>query len=418
MSLRSILGVGKVKKKTSNKPRASSAPSPSSSSSSWAASLPRTKASGSGSSSSAAPGRRKANVRHNGREEDEEDYFHDRLDDYGLVKALATDLNLRDVVQAMRYIRGRMFEEIPQAGAGMHSTKIADVLNYRAALPPVTTTGHVQALLASPTAVERETVELMRAGTLRRIVVPRRGAIGESLILSADLERLVGSSAGLDAGTKEKFVGWLQSSTTAQVMPRGANGLAGKETDDLVREGFLTAQHSGMQAAGKFARPEDRYTMISLETVARAAAGSIAAVGGADAIHAAGGTGAGGGGVAGGPDQGGVTSLSLAVPGNGSFLKLVAASLEHLQFLLEKAPFREMPESDLHERWDGGIVGDKEAALAKKSRGDFVGVLPGRTKKWRDFNGLSFYWVLEEAVGAGLVEVFETRSVGRGVRLL
>lgn len=158
--------------------------------------------------------------------------------------------------------------------------------------------------------------------------------------------------------------------------------------------------------------------MISLETVARAAAGSIAAVGGADAIHAAGGTGAGGGGAAGRSDQGGVTSLSLAVPGNGSFLKLVSASLEHLQFLLEKTPFREMPESDLHERWDGGIVGDKEAALAKKSRGEFAGVLPGRTKKWRDFNGLSFYWVLEEAVGAGLVEVFETRSVGRGVRLL
>ena len=414
MSLRSILGVGKVKKKSSKKPRASSAPSPSPSSS-WAASLPRTKASG---SSSAAPGRRKAPVRQSGGQEDEEDYFHDKLDDYGLVKALATDLNLRDVVQAMRYIRGRMFEEIPQAGAGMNSTKIADVLNYRATLPAVTTTGHVQALLASPTAVERETVELMRAGTLRRIVVPRRGAIGESLILSADLEKMVGSAASLDAATREKFLGWLGSNTTAQVMPRGANGLSGKEMDDLVREGFLTAQHSGLQAAGKFSRPEDRYTMISLETVARAAAGSIAAVGGADAIHAAGGTGAGGGGVAGRPDQGGVISLSLAVPGNGSFLKLVAASLEHLQFLLEKAPFREMPESDLHERWDGGIVGDKEASLAKKSRGEFAGVLPGRTKKWRDFHGLSFHWVLEEAVGAGLVEVFETRSVGRGVRLL
>ncbi len=154
--------------------------------------------------------------------------------------------------------------------------------------------------------------------------------------------------------------------------------------------------------------------MISLDTIASAASGSLAAIGGADAIHAAGGTGAGGGGH-GGDSQ---TSLSVAVPGAGSFLKLISAALDHLGSLLEKARFREMLETDLRERWDGGIVGERDAALAKKARGEFVGVLPGRTKKWRDFNGLTFAWVLHEAVGAGLVEVFETRSVGRGIRLL
>jgi hypothetical protein len=44
--------------------------------------------------------------------------------------------------------------------------------------------------------------------------------------------------------------------------------------------------------------------------------------------------------------------------------------------------------------------------------------MPGRTKKWKEFQGLEFGWVLQEAVGAGLVEVFETQSVGRGVRLV
>jgi hypothetical protein len=49
------------------------------------------------------------------------------------------------------------------------------------------------------------------------------------------------------------------------------------------------------------------------------------------------------------------------------FLKLVSAALEHL--------------ADLREKWDGGIVGDSEVALAKKTRGEFTGVMPGRTKK-------------------------------------
>ncbi|GJC80123.1 hypothetical protein ColLi_02961 [Colletotrichum liriopes] len=76
-----------------------------------------------------------------------------------------------------------------------------------------------------------------------------------------------------------------------------------------------------------------------------------------------------------------------------------------------------MPVSMLRERWEGGVARD-EARLARRARGEFAGVLPGRTKRWKEFYGLEFHWVLEEAMGAGHVEVFETRSVGRGVRLL
>lgn len=72
----------------------------------------------------------------------------------------------------------------------------------------------------------------------------------------------------------------------------------------------------------------------------------------------------------------------------------------------------------LKERWDGGIAADDEAARQKKYRGGFQGVLPARTRKWREFYGVRFEWVLEEVVGSGLVELFETGSVGRGVRLV
>lgn len=74
--------------------------------------------------------------------------------------------------------------------------------------------------------------------------------------------------------------------------------------------------------------------------------------------------------------------------------------------------------SILNERWDGGIAADGEQSQARKARGEFIGVLPGRTKKWKQFYGLRFEWVLEECVGAGLVELFETGSVGKGVRAI
>jgi hypothetical protein len=45
-------------------------------------------------------------------------------------------------------------------------------------------------------------------------------------------------------------------------------------------------------------------------------------------------------------------------------------------------------------------------------------LLPGKTKKWKALYGLDFDWALQECLGAGLIEVFETKSVGHGVRAL
>lgn len=70
------------------------------------------------------------------------------------------------------------------------------------------------------------------------------------------------------------------------------------------------------------------------------------------------------------------------------------------------------------ERWDGGVAGTDDATRAAKARGEFKGILPGRTKRWKQFHGLECRWVLEECLGAGLVECFKTGSVGVGVRML
>jgi hypothetical protein len=343
-------------------------------------------------------------------DDEDEDLFGDRLDDVGLVKALATDLTLRDVAQAIMYTRGKMWSSIPQERAGMNSTRIAEVLNFRASLPPIVTVSHIQALLNSPTTVEREIAELIKGRAIRKIVVGGRGSIGEALILVKDLEELIEKST-LEQSVKEKFTKLLYEHPTAMKIPRSE--LAPDDAKALTHAGFLTAATPTWTSTEVFSTPGQgsRGTMTSLNSISRAASGTLAAVGGEGAVHAAGGSGGG----IGTPSTG---ELSLAIPATGAFLKLVAGARAHLVSLLSKSRFREAPETVLRQRWDGGIAADAALSAAKRSRGEFAGVLPGRTRKWKQFYGMTFDWILGECVGAGLVEVFETGSVGRGVRAL
>ncbi|KAH6674023.1 serine-threonine protein kinase 19-domain-containing protein [Plectosphaerella plurivora] len=346
--------------------------------------------------------------------DDLEDFFNDHLDSIGLVSTLAADSSLRDVPQAMARARSHMFSPVPREAAGMSSTRIAQVLNHRLTLPPVVSIAHVHALLsASPSAVEREIAELEGSGVVRRIRVRARG---EGLILMTDYEKMIRGAKDLKDGTKEWFLNHLVKNPREGIIAREA--IRESMADELIRAGFLTGRAgAGEDAAvtlmGLYARPEDRSTLTSLDSVARQASGSLAAVGGAGVIHLAG----GGGGARLTRGYSSEMDYSVAVPGHGPLLKLVSESLEHLTWVLSKTKFGEMPESMLRERWDGGIAMD-EARLARKSRGEFAGVLPGRTKKWKEFWGVEFSWALEEAMGVGLVEVFETGTVGRGVRKL
>ena len=98
-------------------------------------------------------------------------------------------------------------------------------------------------------------------------------------------------------------------------------------------------------------------------------------------------------------------------------IKLLVDARNHLLGIIKKTKFKETPLDMLRERWDGGVVTNTQQSERKKARSEFAGVLPGRTKKWKQFYGMRFEWILEECVGAGLVELFETGSVGRAVRL-
>ena len=358
--------------------------------------------------------RRKPIQRSNSKPSDENedgDLFSDPLDDIGLVQALVTDLTLRDVAQAIKYIRGKMFSPVPEERTGMKSTRIAEILNFRRALPPLVVVSHVQALLSSPTSVEREISELVKGGAVRKVVVGGRGGIGECLILVGELEEMIGQSR-LESGVKEKFVRILRENPAALKIGREEFGVDGAKA--LMHAGFLTTATGSWTTTDVFSRPGDgsRGTMTSIESISKAASGSMAAVGGEGAVHNSGGS---GGGARPYPGNG---DFSLALPSTGPFLKLVANARAHLVSLLGKSRFKEAPESLLRQRWDGGIAGDDAQSDARRNRGEFAGVLPGRTRKWKEFYGISFEWILAECVGAGLVEVFDTRSIGRGVRAL
>jgi hypothetical protein len=343
-------------------------------------------------------------------DDEDDDLFGDRLDDVGLVKALATDLTLRDVAQAISHIRGKMWSKVPER-AGMNSTRIAEILNFRSSIPPIVTVSHVQALLNSHTIVEREIAELIKGGAIRKVVVGGRGSLGEALILVKDLDKMI-DKCFMEQDVKKKFIALLHEYPTALKLPRSK--LTEAEAKMLMHAGFLTSSTASWTSTDVFSRPGDgsRGTMTSLSSISKAASGSLAAVGGEGVVHAAGGS---GGGVKSLPGTG---DYSLALPTTGPFLKLLSNARAHLLSLLSKSKFREAPESLLHQRWDGGIEADDAASVARQNRGEFAGVLPGRTRKWKQFYGITFEWILEECVGAGLLEVFETGSIGRGVRAL
>jgi hypothetical protein len=118
----------------------------------------------------------------------------EQLDDTGILVSLAGDLNFRDVPQYMEYIRNRMFSDMPEK-AGMNSTRIAEVLNFRRRLPPFVTIAHIDALSTSSTRIEREIAELAKAGILRRVTIPNRGvgaaAVGDGIASVREWESLV-----------------------------------------------------------------------------------------------------------------------------------------------------------------------------------------------------------------------------------
>ncbi|OKL61556.1 hypothetical protein UA08_03907 [Talaromyces atroroseus] len=320
---------------------------------------------------------------------DEDSGDAEPLPDRGGSQYLTESMKLDGVLQAMHHAKESMFEELP-ARAGMNSTRIAEVLNLRRSLPPLVSVAHVHTVLQAPTQVEREIVSLVQTGQLRRLIVPGRGndaaGLGDCLVLASDLQNLVQTSNELEQSLKDRFLHILDSMANTSAIPSLV--FSREESVALVRAGFLVTASSLSQ---------DAVNLTSLRAYLPANANDYDRYG---------------------SPQSRAPAFFLSLPNTGPYLRLLSAARSHLLTLLKQSKYHEAPLYLLRDRWDGAVETNRSFSVAKRARGEFSGVLPGRTKKWKGFNGMSFRWILEEALGAGLVELFDTGSVGPGVRCL
>ncbi|PYH43434.1 Stk19 family serine/threonine-protein kinase [Aspergillus saccharolyticus JOP 1030-1] len=328
----------------------------------------------------------------------------DQLPDLGLSRYISETASLTNVVQAIRYIRTTMFENLPQR-AGMNSTRIAEVLNLRRSLPPLASVAHIHTVLDAPTQVEKEIMEMVTSGRVRRLLVPGRGSdaagLGDCLVLAEEWDQLVQDNGILEASVKHKFQQILQR--TANISAISGSAFTVPEYMALIRAGFLVSSsslaHGSSSIASLPALPNN--TAVATPASRKSphdARNHIPAADHSNSFY--------------------TSTLFLSLPNTGPYLRLLDASRSHLLSLLDRSGAGEVPLHLLRERWDGAVENDQSFNVAKRIRGEISGVLPGRTKKWKQLYGMSFRWALEEALGAGLVELFETGSVGPGVRRL
>jgi Serine-threonine protein kinase 19 len=337
-----------------------------------------------------------------------------RLDATGKIVPSTSISNAKSVEDAIKQSIDSMFCEMPER-AGMNSVRIAEVLNFRKRLPPVVTAAHVHALVIASSRTEREISALVSGGKLRKVKLLGRGndlsGLSELLILTSGLEGMLRGS-GLADSIVDAFLDVLAHNPRAASLP--ARSLQSSHASVLIKEGYLVSPSLAGSSRGSLSGA----SIVAPPVIARAASGSCLAVGGEALFENLGGVGV--------PQRHESESqasstgseLAISVPNIGPYLRLLYAARSHLLDLLGKLKYREAPLYLLRERWDGSVESDSRVSVAKRARGEFAGLLPGKTKKWKDLYGLDFDWALQECLGGGLVELFETKSVGHGIRAL
>lgn len=317
---------------------------------------------------------------------------------------LAPGLESNNVISILEYVPHHMFTTIPGRAFGMNAARIADTLNYRLRLPPVVSVAHVHALCGNATTTEREIAALVQEGIIRKVYVPGRGqgssAVGDGIVLVSEWIKLVEANVNLSQPLKEKYFAHLRMQESDSFSPA--------EFKILTQEGLMTGSSLLPSVSDTYLQPA-KSTFGSLSYVAdagaRNAAGSEAAGATSSSYHFHGGK------TTGRLVRHSQSSYRLSLPSIGPLLRLLPEAREHLIYLLAKSgSYKSLSMHRLKELWDGNLIDFDRPVKERK------GVLPGQMKKWRQFHGLTFEFVLAECLGAGLVECFRTGGVGTGVR--
>lgn len=351
----------------------------------------------------------------------------EKLDDVGTAPLLSPAGVRQDVVCLIQHIRANTFGGIPER-AGINSTQISSTLRFRASLPPIVSLAHLYALSASPTSTERELARLVAQGRVRKVNVPGRGkggaAVGEGVVLVEEWKACVRENTSLSQELKGKYTALLDSHPTISSVATAS--LDDDEVRQLVTAGFLTSPAALSASLGDlFASPSSAASLLNVASAgSKAATGTLAAVGGSAAIHDSGGGGSSLATSSTRPAPGArgadlrSREMTFSLPNTGAYLKLLISARAHLAHLLKQLSprWREAAVHLLREKWDGSL-GNAEVRESKRARGEGGPLLPGRTKRWREFMGLEFDFVLAESVGSGSVELFGTGSVGVAARM-
>ncbi|KAF2765160.1 hypothetical protein EJ03DRAFT_331206 [Teratosphaeria nubilosa] len=348
-----------------------------------------------------------------------------RLQDTGLTPSLASSETPQDVISLIRHIQARAWQEVPDRAAGMGSERISEVLRFRALLPPIVSIAHLHALSRSSTKTERELAKCISQGIVRRLIIPGRGkggsAVGEGVVLVSDWKERLMIEPGLREELKINYTILLDRNPASATVE--TKTLTNEDVRELVLAGFLTSPSAlsapGLASTNGLFAPPGTSSLLGISSAGyNAATGTDAAVGGYGAIHESGGSGSMLATRDTRPSHNQLTQrMTLSLPGTGAYLKLLTEARLHLLHLLKQISprYNESTRELLKEKWEGNTLNDA-TSQAKRARGEWTGVLPGKTKKWRQFYGMQFEAVLAECVGSGLIELFDTGMGAVGVR--
>ena len=230
----------------------------------------------------------------------------------------------------------------------------------------------------------------MARGSVRAVQVPVRGRLEAYLVRTEDLVEGVRACEGLAEGVGEKFVAVLTGGSGEGAA--GGEKFSVAEQAQLIHAGYLTLVPAGvaLTSASSLLSIAAPGTATSLQTTRREPASGLEA--GPSAQH---------------------THL-FAMPHLARYVNLVQASVSHFLSLVPKAS-REAVLHGMREKWVvGGAI---SRALGRTRKGPSSVVALHKQHRWRELFGIEFDFVLREALGKGLITLFETGSVGQGIRL-
>jgi hypothetical protein len=341
---------------------------------------------------------------------------HEELPKEGAVLSVIQVATAVDVLSAMHHATTTMFSQIPER-AGLNSVRIAEVLNFQRSMPPLVSLAHVHALISASSKTERQINSLVTQGAIRRIKIFNRGndisGASDYLVATASFASLLTASS-IDTETTATFLTLLSTHPHATTL--SPTVLPPHTIPVLTRAGFLVSSSTTTRPTPNPTSTLSGSSLVSHASISRAHSGTQGAVGGSSAFEELGGVGHAPT-TAKPPTSTTPAPLHITLPNAGAYIRLLTSARAHLRDLLQKSPYQSSPMSLLKERWDGSVDSvDSSASQARMVRGVFASVLPGKTRKWRVLKGVRFEWVVEEALGAGEVEVCETGAVGLGIR--